>query len=558
VTSSPRLLAAGLVLAAVIACAIALVAQATGVLTAGEQRTVASRFALRAPATPGDIVLVAIDDTTFSDLQRSWPFPRSLHARVIDELRMARAGQIVYDVQFTEPTKRREDLALYNAIGDAGGAILATSESENGHTNVLGGDDNLRTINSRAAASPLLNDTSGAIASFPREVGGLESIAVAATKRLTGEAPDPEGFRGNKAWIDYRGPPGTVPTVSFSDVLNDRVPKSKIQGRIVVVGGTAPTLRDVHPTPVGGEELMAGAEVQANAIWTALGGLPLRSAAPLLNLAILILLAMLAPLARWRLPLGAVSFVTILAGAAFLAGAQLAFESGMILDIAAPLVALLIGAFGGLINGVLTVRTGINGFIITLATASAFTGINFGITESIPFYKMPAALVAFGEQHFGAFPYLLIAPLIVAALLGLFFARTVAGRQLLAYGGNPQAAELSGIPRDRTVVLAHVISGALAAIAAVLAVSQLGSAQPTIGADWLLLSFAAPIRGGAALTGGYISVLGTMFAVVLIALIENGMVLANVDPYWVQFLLGALILAAVGLNRWRALTSGAA
>ena len=89
-----------------------------------------------------------------------------------------------------------------------------------------------------------------------------------------------------------------------------------------------------------------------------------------------------------------------------------------------------------------------------------------------------------------------------------------------------------------------------------LAVAQLGSAQPTIGADWLLLSFAAPIIGGAALTGGYISVLGTMFAVVLIALIENGMVLAAVDPYWVQFLLGALILAAVWLNRWRAVRTG--
>src|SRR5262249_21642410 len=93
--------------------------------------------------------------------------------------------------------------------------------------------------------------------------------------------------------------------------------------------------------------------------------------------------------------------------------------------VAAVPVALLIGAGGGLINGLLTVRTGINGFIITLATASAFTGINLGITESIPFYKMPAALVAFGERHVGIFPYLLVAPLIVAALLGLFFARTV-------------------------------------------------------------------------------------------------------------------------------------
>jgi ribose transport system permease protein len=226
--------------------------------------------------------------------------------------------------------------------------------------------------------------------------------------------------------------------------------------------------------------------------------------------------------------------------------------------VAAVPVALLIGAVGGLINGLLTVRTGINGFIITLATASAFTGINLGITESIPFYKMPAALVAFGEQRIGAFPYLLIAPVIVAALLGLFFARTVPGRQLLAYGGNAQAAELSGIPRERTIVMAHVLSGLLAASAAILAVAQLGSAQPSIGSDWLLLSFAAPIIGGAALTGGHVSVLGTLFAVVLIALIENGMVLAKVDPYWVQFLLGALILAAVWLNRWRAVRTGTA
>ena len=169
---------------------------------------------------------------------------------------------------------------------------------------------------------------------------------------------------------------------------------------------------------------------------------------------------------------------------------------------------------------------------------------------------MPPALTAFGEDRFFFLPYLLIAPLVVAALLGLFFARTVPGRQLLAVGGNAHAAELSGISRNRIIVLAHVLSGTLAGTAAVLAVAQLGSAQPSIGTDWLLLSFAAPIIGGAALTGGYLSVLGTMFAVVLIALIENGMVLAKVDPYWVQFLLGALILAAVWLNRWRAVTTG--
>jgi ribose transport system permease protein len=123
---------------------------------------------------------------------------------------------------------------------------------------------------------------------------------------------------------------------------------------------------------------------------------------------------------------------------------------------------------------------------------------------------------------------------------------------MLAVGGNPAAAELSGISPGRAVVLAHVLSGFLAATAAILVVARLGSAQPTIGSDWLLLSFAAPIIGGAALTGGHVSVAGTVLAVLVIVLIENGLVLAKVDPYWVQFLLGALILGAVGLNRWRA------
>ena len=74
--------------------------------------------------------------------------------------------------------------------------------------------------------------------------------------------------------------------------------------------------------------------------------------------------------------------------------------------------------------------------------------------------------------------------------------------------------------------------------------------------NWLIISFAAPIIGGASLSGGHISIIGTLLAVVLIARIENGMVLVNVDPYWVQFLLGALILAAVGINRLRAVRTG--
>jgi ribose transport system permease protein len=248
--------------------------------------------------------------------------------------------------------------------------------------------------------------------------------------------------------------------------------------------------------------------------------------------------------------------VGALGGLVAIAAGGMMERLGLPIAIAIPL-ALALGAGGGLLNGLLTVRTGINGFIITLATASAFTGINLGITESIPFYHPPAAFVAFGQGRLLAIPYLLVVPALVSLALALFLARTVPGRQLLAVGGNPQAAELSGISRQRIIVLAHVLSGFLAAVGAVLAVAQLGSAQPTIGADWLLPSFAAPIIGGAALTGGHIAVGGTVLAVILIGLIQNGLVLAKVDPYWVQFLLGGLILAAVWLNRWRAVRAAA-
>jgi ribose transport system permease protein len=307
-------------------------------------------------------------------------------------------------------------------------------------------------------------------------------------------------------------------------------------------------------------QAVAGAEWSGLALAILVGGLVLHLVAPAFlteyNLYVVLRnFAVAALVALSQMVVLSVGQMNLSVGAL---GGLVAIAAGGMMEVwgvpipVAVLLGLLIGALGGLLNGFLTVFTGINGFIITLATLSVFTGINLGITESVPFYALPPALVAFGQARFGMVPYILVAPLVVAPLLALFLSRAVPGRQMLAVGGNPAAAELSGISPGRAVVLAHVLSGFLAATAAILVVARLGSAQPTIGSDWLLLSFAAPIIGGAALTGGHVSVAGTVLAVLVIVLIENGLVLAKVDPYWVQFLLGALILGAVGLNRWRA------
>lgn len=224
----------------------------------------------------------------------------------------------------------------------------------------------------------------------------------------------------------------------------------------------------------------------------------------------------------------------------------------------AILLALVIGSLAGLINGLLIVTSRINGFIITLATASAFTGMSLGLTQAIPFYQLPASFTRFGQAAFGPIPYVLLVTVLLALVMAGLLGKTVLGRQLLAVGGNRTAAALSGISINRSLMWAHTISGFLVAVAAVLGTAQLGSAQPTIGADWVLTSFAVPIIGGTALAGGYVSVVGTFLAAIIIALMNNGLILIQADPYWVQFLLGVLILGAVGLGQvrvvWKART----
>ncbi len=217
----------------------------------------------------------------------------------------------------------------------------------------------------------------------------------------------------------------------------------------------------------------------------------------------------------------------------------------------AAVFGLLLGTICGFINGWLTWRSGLTSFIITLATLSIFKGTALGITQAQPFYRIPDAVKAFGSVRWGPLPAMLLLALPIVIATGIFLARMIPGRQMLAYGGNPNAAELSGISRARVVLLAHTLSGVLAAVAGMMTVARLQNATPAIGDEWLIASFAAPVIGGAVLTGGHLSVVGTCLGVLVVALINQALVMLAVDPFYVQVLLGLLILGAVGLNRLR-------
>jgi ribose transport system permease protein len=183
------------------------------------------------------------------------------------------------------------------------------------------------------------------------------------------------------------------------------------------------------------------------------------------------------------------------------------------------------------------------------------TGINLGITKANPFYNLPSSFRAIGSMKIVGVPLLLFLMLALAIALALMFRYLGLGRQILALGGNITAAELSGVPINKVVIASHVLCGVLAAVAAILLTSRLGSAQPDVGKDWLLPSFAAPIIGGTRLAGGKVSVVVAVLGAILLALISNGLVFLNIDVYWNQFIQGIIILSAVGLDRVRTISA---
>jgi len=178
---------------------------------------------------------------------------------------------------------------------------------------------------------------------LPYAAGGLRSVGVVTAALVTGRPLSPREFDRDGGWIDYAGPRGTVPTVSFSDLVEGRTDPRLFRDRIVVVGATAPTLQDVHSTPTSTNRLMSGPEIQANAISTALRGLPLRDAPSWTGLLALLLLGAAPALAHLRTRGLKAAAVSPLLAVAYGLIAQGAFAAGWVVPVTYPLLALVLG-----------------------------------------------------------------------------------------------------------------------------------------------------------------------------------------------------------------------
>lgn len=251
------------------------------------------------------------------------------------------------------------------------------------------------------------------------------------------------------------------------------------------------------------------------------------------------------------------TFVILTFGIDLSVGSVLAFSGAIIAGLLAagrPLVVgigggLLVGAVMGLINGVVITRGGVQPFIATLAMLTIGRGATLVYTDGRPITGLPEAFVWLGAGEIARIPVPVVIMALVFAASYVILTRTVFGRYVYAIGGNEEAARLSGVNVGFYKTLAYVIAGVLSALSGVILTARLNSAQPTAGMGYELDAIAAVVLGGTTLAGGEGSITGTLLGAFIIGVLNNGLNLLNVNPFYQQVVKGLVILLAVLLDR---------
>jgi len=213
------------------------------------------------------------------------------------------------------------------------------------------------------------------------------------------------------------------------------------------------------------------------------------------------------------------------------------------------LVAMLVGLFLGFLNGWFITKFSIPPFVATLAMLTIARGLTMLYTQGMPISNLGSSFEFIGSGWFLGIPV----PVWISAffvLIVLFLSKkTTFGRYIYAIGGNEKAAFLSGININRVKLIVYGIAGMMASVAGILVTSRLNSAQPNAGASYELDSIAAVVIGGTSLSGGVGSVTGTVIGAAIIGVLNNGLVLLNVSPFWQQVVKGLVILVAVIIDK---------
>ncbi len=346
---------------ALLATGLGVLFEHTHLLRRLEQPAIDARYQVRGTdrAKTDGVVLVTVDSSTFNAFRQAglklhWPFPRRYTAQVIEELRRSGAKAIGLDMEFLGATDRRDDTALLNAIDRAGNVVLAATETgPGGSTDVLGGDAVLGEVGAKAGNVLLIADSDGVLRSTQYSIGKLETFAVALQEVASGEPVASSLFGGlvAPAPIDYAGPPETFETMPYSSIYKSEFDRGSLAGKVVIVGASASSLKDLHQTPMSGAQLMAGPEVLANEFTTVRAGLPLRHSSDAAVLLLCLALSLLVCGAALRLRALGTAIVGLGLAVAWAGATQLAFDAGTILDFTDPAASLALSTVGAVLLG---------------------------------------------------------------------------------------------------------------------------------------------------------------------------------------------------------------
>lgn len=213
------------------------------------------------------------------------------------------------------------------------------------------------------------------------------------------------------------------------------------------------------------------------------------------------------------------------------------------------LSSLIIGLLMGIFNGWVITKFSLPPFVATLAMLTIARGATMLYTQGIPISNLGSSFEFIGSGWLLGIPVPVWISTIMVLIVVFITKKTAFGRYIYAIGGNEKAAFLSGININNIKLAVYGIAGMLAAIGGILVTSRLNSAQPNAGTSYELDSIAAVVIGGTSLSGGVGTVTGTVIGAVIIGVLNNGLVLLNVSPFWQQVVKGLVILLAVIIDK---------
>ena len=215
----------------------------------------------------------------------------------------------------------------------------------------------------------------------------------------------------------------------------------------------------------------------------------------------------------------------------------------------ALLAGLLLGAILGWFNGFTVTKFNVPPFVATLAMLTIARGFTMLYTKGHPISNLGNQFAFIGSDSLLGIPVPVWIAITVVLIAVFITGKTKLGRYIYAIGGNEQAAKLSGINIKKVKLIVYAIAGALAALGGIIVTARLDSAQPNAGMSYELDAIAAVVIGGTSLSGGKGSVWGTVMGAIIIGVLNNGLVLLNVSPFWQQVVKGGVILLAVIIDK---------